>query len=106
MIPESTMPSKVPAPPMLAMPVPIRRASAKCSRSAPTSGPATPATKATGDASLGASIRAAAADTIQSRAAVAECAGKDGRDPIHGELVCCELLRLRQTGDRNVDEAS
>src|SRR2546428_7428642 len=54
------MPSKVPAPPMLTMPLSIRSMSRRCSRSAPTSGPATPATKATGVANRGAVVRATA----------------------------------------------
>ena len=41
-MPDRTMPSKVPAPPMLAMPTALCSISLRCSKSAPMTGPATP----------------------------------------------------------------
>ena len=52
-MPDSTMPSNVPAPPMESMPVETRMMSFKCNKSAPINGPATPAVKATGGADRG-----------------------------------------------------
>ena len=51
--PERTTPSNVPAPPMLAMPVPISAMSFRGNRSAPMSGPSTSAENAMGGAHPG-----------------------------------------------------